>query len=214
MKHAIDRRSALVRTALVLLTAMLGGAGPVSAEPVAALRDYARDIKSARAAFTQTVTSPDGKRRKISSGRFEFARPDRFRFVYSKPYEQQIVADGQKVWLYDIDLNQITVRSMSSALGATPAALLAGDAIERDFELSALPARDGLEWAQAMPRNKEGSIQVVRVGFRGKELAALEIVDSFGQRSLIQFTQVESNLRFAEDLFRFVPPKGVDVIQQ
>lgn len=214
MKHAIDRRSAFVRTALVLLTAMLGGAGPVSAEPVAALRDYARDIKSARAAFTQTVTSPDGKRRKISSGRFEFARPDRFRFVYSKPYEQQIVADGQKVWLYDIDLNQITVRSMSSALGATPAALLAGDAIERDFELSALPARDGLEWAQAMPRNKEGSIQVVRVGFRGKELAALEIVDSFGQRSLIQFTQVESNLRFAEDLFRFVPPKGVDVIQQ
>ena len=96
------------------------------ADGVDALRDFARDVQSARAQFSQTVTSPDGVRKKQSSGRFEFARPNRFRFIYDKPFEQQIVADGQKVWLYDVDLNQVTVRGMAGALGATPAALLAG----------------------------------------------------------------------------------------
>jgi outer membrane lipoprotein carrier protein len=198
----------LVAAVLVL------SAAAVQADGVDALRDFARDVQSARAQFTQTVTSPDGVRKKQSSGRFEFARPNRFRFVYDKPFEQQIVADGQKVWLYDVDLNQVTVRGMAGALGATPAALLAGASIDKEFELKAQPASDGLQWAQAVPRSKEGSIQAIRVGFQGAQLAALEIVDTFGQRSQLRFSAVESNVRFGDDAFRFVPPKGADVIQQ
>lgn len=200
------RRLAAAWLAVTAMSAQADGAN--------ALRDFARDVQSARAQFTQTVTSPDGVRKKQSSGRFEFARPDRFRFVYDKPYEQQIVADGQKVWLHDMDLNQVTVRGMSGALGATPAALLAGASIDKEFELKAQPAADGLQWAQAVPRSKEGSIQSIRVGFQGAQLAALEIVDTFGQRSLLRFSSVETNVRFADDAFRFVPPKGADVIQQ
>lgn len=197
----------------MLLTLGLGGAA--RADSVDTLREFAREVKTGRAAFTQTVSSPDGAKKKTSSGRFEFARPDRFRFVYNKPFEQQIVADGRKVWLYDVDLNQVSVRAMSQALGATPAALLAGAAMDKDFELSAAPAKDGLDWVQAVPRVKEGaSVQQLRIGFRAKTLAALEIVDVFGQRSLLRFSAVEANARLDDDAFRFVPPKGADVIEQ
>ncbi|MFO1220305.1 MAG: outer membrane lipoprotein chaperone LolA [Burkholderiaceae bacterium] len=199
---------------LAAAAALLCAAATARADGVDALREFARDVQSARAAFTQTVTSPDGARKKQSSGRFEFARPDRFRFVYDKPFEQQIVADGQRVWLYDVDLNQVTVRPMAGALGTTPAALLAGAAIDKEFELKAQGVSDGLQWAQAVPRSKEGSIQAIRVGFAGTQLAALEIVDTFGQRSQLRFTALEPNVRFGDDAFRFVPPKGADVIQQ
>jgi outer membrane lipoprotein carrier protein len=189
-------------------------AGAAQADAVDTLREFAREVKTGRASFTQTVSAPDGARKKMSSGDFEFARPDRFRFVYRKPFEQQIVADGRKVWLYDVDLNQVTVRLMSQALGATPAALLAGVAMDKDFELNAAPSIDGVDWVQALPRAKDAaSIQSIRVGFRAKSLAALEIVDAFGQRSLLQFSAVETNPRLADDRFRFVPPKGVDLIE-
>ena len=196
-----------------LLMGLLGAATVAAqADAVDALREFTRDVKSGRAAFTQTVTSPDGAKKKTSAGSFEFSRPNRFRFAYSKPFEQLIVSDGQKVWLHDIDLNQVSVRQLDQALGATPAALLAGGSLERDFELSALPARDGLDWAQASPRAKDGSVTRLLVGFRGKELAALEIVDAFGQRSLLQFSAVQQGVAVPAERFRFVPPAGVDVI--
>jgi outer membrane lipoprotein carrier protein len=182
------------------------------ADAVDTLREFARDVKSGRANFTQTVTSPDGAKKKVSSGSFEFARPNRFRFGYSKPFEQLIVSDGAKVWLHDVDLNQVSVRALDQALGATPAALLAGATLERDFLLSPLPAKDGLDWVLATPRAKEGSVAQLRVGFRGKELAALEILDAFGQRSLLQFSAVQQGVAVPAERFRFVPPAGVDVI--
>lgn len=195
----------------VLALAMMGAA---HADAVDTLREFSREAASGKAEFTQTVTSPDGTRKKTSSGSFEFARPDRFRFAYTKPFEQLIVSDGKKVWLHDPDLNQVSVRPMSKALGATPVALLAGGSIEKDFELSAQPAKDGLEWAQAVPRQKEGSIQSLRIGFQGKALAALEIVDAFGQRSLLQFRDVALNQKLPDERFRFVVPRGADVIEQ
>jgi outer membrane lipoprotein carrier protein len=196
-----------------LMGLLLGAAAcAAQADAVDALREFTRDVKSGRAAFTQTVTSPDGAKKKSSSGSFEFSRPNRFRFAYSKPFEQLIVSDGQKVWLHDIDLNQVSVRQLDQALGATPAALLAGGSLERDFELSALPARDGLDWALATPRAKDGSVAQLKVGFRGKELAALEIVDAFGQRSLLLFSAVQQGVVVPAERFRFVPPAGVDVI--
>ena len=203
-----------MRIRLLLGAALLAGLGVARADAVDTLRDFVRDVKTGRAQFTQTVTSPDGAKKKTSSGNFQFARPNRFRFAYTKPFEQTIVADGQKVWIYDADLNQVSSRKLSAAIGATPAALLAGGNLEKDFELAPLPAADGLEWAAAKPKAKEGSFESLKIGFRGKELAAVEIVDSFGQRSLLQFSQFKPNATTAADAFKFVVPKGADVIEQ
>lgn len=184
------------------------------ADAVDTLREFVREVKSGRASFSQTVTSADGQRKRVSSGSFEFERPNRFRFVYAKPFEQLIVSDGQKVWIHDVDLNQVSVRKLSQALGATPAALLAGASLDKEFELAAQPSKEGIDWVQATPRQKEGAFQSMRVGFRGKELAAVEILDSFGQRSVLQFSQYAANVALPEGSFRFVPPKGADVIEQ
>ena len=199
-----------------LTLALLLSATSAQADAVDALRDFSREAKSGRANFTQVVTSPDGAKKKSSSGSFEFARPNRFRFAYTKPFEQLIVGDGQKVWLYDADLQQASVRPMDKALGATPAALLAGATLEKDFELRALPPGQGLEWVQATPREKDdnANLQSLRIGFKGKTLAAIELVDGFGQRSLLTFSELVTNLPLAGDTFRFVPPKGVEVLTQ
>ncbi len=186
------------------------------ADAVDALREFTREAKTGRAAFTQVVTSADNARKKTSSGSFEFSRPNRFRFAYAKPYEQLIVGDGQSVWLYDVDLQQVTVRAVDQALGATPAALLAGANVDQDFELTAQPSAQGLEWVQATPRVKgeAASFQSLRVGFRGTTLAAIELVDNFGQRSMLTFTELATNVTPATDAFSFTPPKGVEVLKQ
>ncbi len=193
---------------------LMACAAPARADSVDTLRDFVRDVKTGRSTFTQTVTAPDGVKKKSSSGSFEFARPNRFRFAYAKPFEQLIVADGRKVWIYDADLNQVSARKLSNALGATPAALLAGGSLEIDFDLAAMPAKDGLDWVKATPKAKDGAFQSVLIGFRGKDLAAVEIVDSFGQRSLLQFAQLAPNVAIAPERFLFTVPPGADVIEQ
>lgn len=208
-------KSRTARRIAAALALTLAAAGAAAGDAVQALRDFTADVRSARAAFTQTVTSPDGVQRKTSSGSFEFVRPGRFRFDYTKPYAQQIVGDGRRVWFYDVDLDQVTVRDEAKALGATPAALLAGAALDRDFELSALPARDGLDWVQALPRRREGTaVASLQVGFRGGTLAAIEITDLFGQRSMLRFTDLAINPKLPDERFRFAPPAGADVIEQ
>ncbi|WP_423228544.1 outer membrane lipoprotein chaperone LolA [Pseudaquabacterium inlustre] len=199
--------------ALTLPAAMLF-AGAAQADAVDTLREFVRDVKSARAQFTQTVSSPDGAKKKTSSGSFAFQRPDRFRFSYDKPYQQLIVGDGAKVWLFDADLNQVSVRPAEKAVSGTPAALLAGAGLERDFTLKAQPAADGIEWVLATPKAAEGTVKQLRVGFKGRELAALEITDSFGQRSLLQFSAVQQGVALPADTFRFEPPKGAELMQQ
>ena len=202
-----DRR--LLAACLLAVAASLA-----HADAVDTLREFVRDVKTGRAAFAQTVTSTDGARKKTSSGQFEFLRPGRFRFVYLKPFEQLIVADGVKVWIYDADLNQASSRKLSNALGATPAALLAGSSLDADFALAAQPSKDGLDWALATPKAKDGPFQSMRVGFKGRELAAVEIIDSFGQRSMLQFSGFEANVALDEKRFRYAPPAGADVVEQ
>ena len=184
------------------------------ADAVDALRAFVRDVKSGQASFVQTVTSPDGARKKTSSGDFEFARPNRFRFAYTKPFEQLMVADGQKVWIYDADLNQASSRKLSAALGATPVAVLAGTALEPEFKLANLPSVQGLDWASATPRANGSAFQELRVGFRGKELAAIEITDSFGQRSRLDFSRFAANVVLPDTRFEFKAPAGADVVEQ
>jgi len=193
---------------------LMFAAAAVQADSVDTLREFVRDVKTGQADFTQTVTSPDGLKKKSSSGRFEFSRPNRFRFNYLKPFEQLIVADGQKVWIYDADLNQASSRQFSQALGSTPAALLAGGSLDKEFDLAPLPAKDGLDWAEARPKTKDGSFKSVRVGFRGKQLASIEVVDAFGQRSLLQFNQFAGNVPLSADAFVFKLPQGADLIEQ
>jgi outer membrane lipoprotein carrier protein len=197
-----------------LLSLTLLVASVAHADAVDALRDFAREVKSGKAGFTQTVTSPDGKRKKVSSGTFEFERPNRFRFAYAKPFEQVIVADGHKVWIYDADLNQASSRKLADALGATPAALLAGSNLERDFMLKAQPSEGGLDWVQALPKQAESTIQSLRVGFKGKEFAAMEIIDGFGQHSRLDFSAVQANVALPAEHFQFKLPAGADLIEQ
>lgn len=198
----------------LLIALALGLPAAARADAVDTLKAFVRDVKTGRSTFTQTVTSPDGAKKKTSSGRFEFARPDRFRFDYLKPFEQLIVCDGQSVWIFDADLNQASRRNYTDALGATPAALLAGADLARDFDLTALPSKDGLDWAQATPKARDGAFQSMRIGFRGKQLMAVEITDSFSQRSLLQFTQFAANVELAPQGFKFVVPSGVEVLEQ
>ncbi len=186
------------------------------------LENFVKSARTGRADFTQVVTGParEGQtaRSKTSSGTFEFARPNRFRFDYKKPFEQIIVADGETLWLYDADLKQVTARKQSQVLASTPAALIASapdlNALRRDFNLEAAGENDGLQWVQATPKAKEGQLLSVKVGFRGDELAALEILDSFGQRSMITFTRMELNAGIAPQQFQFKPPAGADVVRQ
>lgn len=242
----------------VLAASLLSTTGVVHADAVATLRTFVKDVQTGRASFTQTVTSPDGKKTRKSTGTLEFQRPNKFRFAYAGPTEQLIVGDGKQVWLYDTDLNQVTVRPMNDTIGASPAALLAGGSLDKDFTLSNvtagsssaatatstpgnagplqgsappsggglgkaqssgqsnLQATSSLEWVEALPRHKEGQFQSVRVGFNKKngQLAALEILDSFGQRSRLDFAQFESKVALPATRFQFTPPKGADVLNQ
>lgn len=186
------------------------------------LESFVRTVKTARTDFTQVVTVPakegQAARTKTSSGVFEFSRPGRFRFVYKKPFEQTIVADGQTLWLYDVDLNQVTTRTQAQALGSTPAALIASaadlKALQTDFALKSDADSEGLEWVLATPKGKDSALQSVRVGFKAGELAVLEIVDSFGQKSSLRFAAFKANVALDATAFQFKPPAGADVIRQ
>lgn len=213
MKGSDLKRARRLRRLLLWLLLPLFSAS-VHADAVDALRAFVRDVKSGQASFVQTVTSPDGARKKTSSGDFEFARPNRFRFAYTKPFEQLMVADGQKLWIYDAELNQATSRKLTAALGATPAALLAGTALEPEFKLNKLPSAQGLDWAAATPSASGAGFQELRVGFRGKELVAIEITDSFGQRSRLDFSRLTANVVLPDTRFEFKAPAGADVVEQ
>jgi outer membrane lipoprotein carrier protein len=194
------------------------------------LEVFVKTVKTGRADFTQVVTAPakegQAARAKTSGGTFEFSRPNRFKFIYKKPFAQSIVADGQTLWLFDVDLNQVTARKQAQVLGSTPAALIAAApdlrALQADFTLADAPDKDGLQWVAATPKSREGQLQSVRVGFRvadpasnkSSTLTALEILDSFGQRSLLTFSGFQVNPVLPVNTFEFKAPAGVDVIRQ
>lgn len=177
------------------------------------LRAFVTDTHTARAQFTQTVAAKGG-RTQTANGEFLLERPGKFRWIVDKPYKQLIVGDGERVWVYDEDLNQVIVRKIGDALGATPAALLAGNQdVERAFTWKDLPPADGLEWLSATPISKETTFAEIRLGFDVKGgLAALELYDAFGQKSTVRFTAFERNPKLPPSSFTFTPPKGADVI--
>ena len=175
-------------------------------------QSYVRTTQAARGDFTQKVYDKTGKLVQDSRGSFAFLRPGRFRWTYVKP-QQVIVGDGERVWIHDADLNQVTVRKVARVLGATPAALLAGASdIEKSFELKEAGTRDGLEWLEARPREKEAGFELVRLGMSTGGVEAMELVDYFGQTTVLRFSNVARNPQIDPAVFRFTPPRGADVL--
>jgi len=178
------------------------------------LQAFVAQTHSARATFTQQVTDKSGKTTQSSSGKLAFARPGKFRWEYQKPYEQLIVGDGQKLWVYDKELAQVTVKRLEGALGSSPAALLAGsNDIEEYYNVNAKGVSRGLDWLEAYPKEQDSMFQKVRMGFKGNMLDTMELYDQLGQITLIRFGRIERNPKLAPDSFTFAPPKGVDVIE-
>jgi outer membrane lipoprotein carrier protein len=208
------KKFALLLIAACAISARAGG--------LESLENFVQTVRSGKASFVQVVTAPSkagqAPRQKTSSGTFEFSRPNRFKFVYVKPFAQTLVADGQTLWLWDVDLNQVTARKQAQALGSTPAALIASAtsvrALEVDFALTDAPAADGLEWVLATPKSKDSSLQSVRMGFKGTSLERLDIQDSFGQQSVLTFNGFEANAALDAASFQFKPPAGADVVRQ
>jgi outer membrane lipoprotein carrier protein len=202
----------MARTLLLLL--LVSGAA-LGAPTVEDLKSLLRQTTTARAHFAQIVLDSNMKTLQRATGTMQFSRPDKFRWEYDKPYEQLIVGDGTRVWLYDKDLNQITVRRFDRALGSSPAALLAGSSeIDKDYNVTGMSSRDGLDWLEAVPRTRDTAFERILLGFGKSGLEAMELRDQFGQITVIKFSTIERNAKLAPELFRFTPPKGVDVISE
>lgn len=220
-------KQGFLRSGCWALVAWAMSVGLASASSLETLETFLKSTQSGRADFTQVVTPPlkNGQttaRQKTSAGQFSFIRPTRFRFDYIKPFPQVIVADGQTLWIYDTDLEQVTARKQAQTLSSTPAALVATAVdlatLQKEFTLEAQTDADGLQWVQATPKNRESTIQSVRMGLRPEgtqvSLSKLEIFDAMGQRSVLSFERFEinpANLNAAQ--FNFVTPKGVSVIR-
>lgn len=210
MRVSLQRRPLACRP-LLLLAAML----PALAQAAALdkLKAFVEKTRSGTAAFTQTVLAKSGRKPQVATGSMMFSRPGKFRWTYDKPYYQLIVGDGERLWIYDRDLNQVTAKKLSAALGSSPAALLAGDnELEKNFILKEGGAADGTEWVEAQPKAADSTFEFVRIGFAGETLKAMELRDNFGQTTTIVFSRFERNPALPPDSFRFVPPKGADVI--
>ena len=170
--------------------------------------------KTASGRFEQEVFDRGGKVVEKASGTFAFQRPGKFRWVYDKPNKQVLVGDGTKLWIHDPDLNQVTVKNMGNAIASTPAALLAGkEDITALFTLRDGGSADGLNWVEASPKAQDTGFERVRLGLRGKSLAAMELFDSLGGHTVLRFADLKSNAPVSADQFRFTPPKGADVLE-
>lgn len=199
--------------ACALALPLILNAGIAHAGGVDRLKAFIAGAKTAEADFSQTVSDKNGRVTQQASGRMAFARPGKFRWDYSKPYEQVIVGDGVKLWLYDADLEQVTVKTLGDVVAGTPAALLAGDnAIEKYFVLKNAGEADGLEWLEATPKNKDTSFERIRMGFKGDTLVQMELFDFFGQRTTLKLSRMVRNPAIPASRFTFTPPKGADII--
>jgi len=206
--------SRILRTlaAAVALGTALAASG-ADAAGMDQLRAFLDGAKSGRTTFRQVVAAKGRAAPQESAGTFAFARPGRFRWSYDKPFEQLIVGDGDKLWIYDRDLNQVIVRKLDRALGASPAALLAGsNALESNFDLADAGTADGLDFVDATPKAADTGFERVRIGFRDNLPRTMELRDTFGNVTTLTFGAFDRNPVLDPGLFRFVPPKGADVV--
>ena len=183
------------------------------ADGLAQLKAFHETTKSGKTTFRQSVAARGQTEMRESTGTFSFQRPGQFRWAYATPFEQLIVGDGELVWIYDRDLNQVIVRKQDRTLGSTPAALLAGSrALETNFELTDGGKRDGLEFVEAKPRVADTGFLQVRIGFANNLPRAMELKDTLGNVTTLRFEAFERNSAQDANQFRYVPPPGADVV--
>jgi len=200
---------ALVAIVSALLSPLAGASG------LDQLHAFLTGTQSTQGAFKQMVVNKDGRTTQTTSGTFAFQRPGKFRWTYEKPFDQLIVGDGEKVWVYDRDLNQVIVRKLDAALGATPAALLAGDnALENNFTLVASGESDGVQYVDATPKSAESQFTRIRLGFVDDLPRRMLLTDAFGQTTELTFSNLQRNAKIAANAFEFKPPQGADVVGQ
>ncbi len=200
---------------LFLAAALLAGsqAGNAADSALDHLRAFLSEVKSLEATFDQTLYDESHEPLEESGGQFYLQRPDRFRWSYTRPYPQEIVADGKRLWVYDSELAQVTVKPMDQALGNTPSLLLSSaEPLENSFVLRDAGYQDGLDWVELSPRSAESNFIHVRLGFAGKDLKTMELKDSFGQTTRMDFSGAKINPSLDPALFRFTLPTGADVI--
>lgn len=205
--------NALTTAGLLLAASLPAAAQDSDPGALARVQRYLDGVETLRADFSQEIVDREGAIREQAEGILYLQKPGRFRWDYRAPYEQQLVSDGTQVWLYDVELEQVTVREVGESLSTTPAMLLSGrgKVADRFLVAKGLPA-SGLDWIVLTPKREEADFRVVRLGFRGGELEHLELEDRLGQTARIRFSQIERNPRLAPELFAFEPPAGVDVV--
>jgi outer membrane lipoprotein carrier protein len=203
---------------LLVIIAMIAAALPAAAAPRTGaddLRRFFKDVHSFSANFTQVVLDESLNPLQESAGTLWIERPNRFRWNYKLPFEQQIVSDGKKIWVYDVELKQVTVREATGALGTTPAVLLAGrGTLTDDFVVKSLGSQGKLDWMQLIPKTNDGGYQDIRVGFENGKIRILEMIDGFGQTTRIALRDQAENVGINSSRFDFKPPPGVDVVHE
>jgi outer membrane lipoprotein carrier protein len=212
----LNRKFSLIAATAVLLACST----LAQASALAQFKSFVSTTRSAKGEFAQRLVKTDADKGNMkvsnpSTGTFQFARPGKFIWTYQKPYEQVLQADGDKLYIYDKDLNQVTVKALGNALGSSPAAILFGsNDLEKNFTLKEAGTKDGMEWLQATPKTRDTTFDQIGIGLRDGVPVAMELRDSFGQVSLLSFTKFEKNPAVADSHFKFVAPKGADVFQQ
>ncbi|MCG6969677.1 MAG: outer membrane lipoprotein chaperone LolA [Gammaproteobacteria bacterium] len=203
----------------LLLTLLLNLLLPITSVHAASaterLMDFFTNVQSMQAEFTQTVSAQGFADKETSYGVFQLLRPGKFRWDYERPYQQHIIADGNQLWVYDVDMDQVIVKPLNLVLGQTPAVLLSGNASLTDrFDIQDVPGRDeqGLAWVQLRPKDNESSYEKLLLGFSQQNIRAMELVDNFGQVTLLEFSHLQRNPNIDPSIFQFQPPPGVDVI--
>lgn len=177
------------------------------------LHDFLKNTRTLKADFSQMVIGKNGRKPQQSSGTVAISRPGKLRWEILKPYPQLVVGDGEKVWIHDPDLQQVTVRKAGQAIGGSPAALLSGsNELEKNFTLKEAGEAEGMAWVEATPKAGDSGFEAVRLGFAGNDLKAMELQDSFGQTTHIRFNKIERNPALPASTFKFTPPAGADVV--
>lgn len=200
-----------------VFVALLAALLPVRAEdaPVQHLRNFLARAHTLQAEFSQVLVDEKGNSEKRSNGMFYLARPGKFRWDYQKPYKQEIVSNGGKVWFYDVDLEQVTAKRLNEAIGSTPALLLSGEvALETNFTIEKQALDEGLYWIKLLPKSEDSGFKYVLLGLDGDKLAGMELSDNFGQLTRIYFNNVKTGIKLEPSLFEFKPPAGVDVFEE
>jgi outer membrane lipoprotein carrier protein len=203
----------LLQYGIVVLTMLLSFTLSAADSASAKLNTFVKNVVTYKANFQQTVLDPQGNVMEKAQGVFVLERPGKFRWDYQEPFPQHIVADGQRIWFYDVDLEQVTVKSQQEALTDTPATLLSGNSLPTDkYLVTDIPSDDGMLWVELIPKNVDSSFQTIALAFDQYALRTMIMKDSFDQRTRLVFSQAQENPVLTKDTFVFTPAPGVDVV--